>query len=262
MSAETGLYRRAIVRTPGSNFGDGLTTAQLGTPDHERALAQHAAYVAALERCGVSVTCLPVDLDHPDSVFVEDTAILLSECAILTRPGAPSRRGEVSAIRPALARLYRDLSPIEPPGTLDGGDVCEADGHFLIGISERTNEEGALQLAAILARHGRTSALVDVRGIEGILHLKSGIGYLGEGRFAAIPALREHPALGGSVSLTVDPDEAYAANCVRVNDRLLVAAGFPKFRTALRGLGYEPLPLEMSEFERMDGGLSCLSLRF
>jgi len=256
------LLSRAIVRPPSSNFADGLTTMDLGVPDHGRAMAQHAAYCEALERCGLTLTRLPEDLRFPDSTFVEDTAILTSRRAILTRPGAPSRAGEVEGLRATLSSVYPELRAIEAPGTLDGGDVCEGEDHFLIALSARTNEAGARQLAAFLEEEGQRSRFVDIRDIDGILHLKSGIAYLGDGRVVAIGALRRHPALRDYEIIPVDASETYAANCVRVNDRLLVAAGHPRLEAALRRMGYGVLPLEMSEFEKMDGGLSCLSLRF
>jgi dimethylargininase len=205
---------------------------------------------------------LPADPLHPDSTFVEDTAILTPRGAILTRPGAPSRAGEVESMRSTLSALYPGLREIVEPGTLDGGDVCEIGDHFLIGISERTNEAGARQLAAILERDGFATSLVDVRGVEGVLHLKSGIASLGDGRVAAIETFVQHPALRAYEVVPVDASETYAANCVRVNERILFAAGHPRLETALRGLGYGLIPLEMSEFQKMDGGLSCLSLRF
>ena len=254
--------RHALVRPPGPNFADGLTTAGLGIPDLDLALAQHAAYCEALVGCGLTVTRLEPDPAHPDSTFVEDAAVLTGSRAILTRPGAPSRRGEVPPIREPLAGHFAELRSISEPGTLDGGDVCEADGHFLIGISRRTNEAGARELAALLDEEGSTSAFLDILDMQGILHLKSGIAYLGDDRIAAIESLASHPALRGYEVVAVDPAEAYAANCVRVNDRILVAAGHPRFESALRRLRYQVLPLDMSEFEKMDGGLSCLSLRF
>ena len=254
--------RQAIVRPPGPNFAEGLTTVDLGSPKLDRALEQHAAYCAALERCGVTLTRLPADPRHPDSTFVEDTAILTGRLAILTHPGAPSRAGEVAAIRDSLSSFFQEFRTITPPGTLDGGDVCEADGHFLITISRRTNEEGARQLAAFLAEEGFTSSFIDIRSIQEILHLKSGIAYPGEGRIVAIEALASHPALRNFEIVRVGPDEEYASNCIRVNERLLIAAGFPRLETTLQELGYDVLPLQMSEFQKMDGGLSCLSLRF
>ena len=256
------MFRRAIVRPPAENFAEGLTTSELGAPDVPRALAQHAAYCEALERCGLALTRLEPDPGFPDSTFVEDAAILTPRGAVLTRPGAPSREGEVASIARALAPFYPSPERIEPPGTVDGGDICEAGSHFFIGISRRTNEEGARQLARHLAAWGCTSVEVDVRGVAGILHLKSGIAAVDAKRLVVMEALAEHSAFRGLDRVVVGPSETYAANCVRVNDALLVAAGFPRFESAARRLGLEVIVLDMSEFEKMDGGLSCLSLRF
>ncbi len=255
-------FTRAIVRKPAPNFAEGLTTQNLGTPSYDKALEQHEAYCAALRQCGLELIELPTDAAYPDSTFVEDTAILTPNCAILTRPGAPSRQGEVDSVRDVLIHYYSRLYAIQPPGTLDGGDICEAGRHFFIGISQRTNEAGALQLAEILAGEGYTSELIDIRHTPGILHLKSGIAYLGEKRVAVIQALADHPAFREYELLRLPPDEEYAANCVRVNEYVLMAAGYPHFQKMLDEAGYQLIVLEMSEYQKMDGGLSCLSLRF
>jgi dimethylargininase len=252
----------AIVRPPSANFAKGLTTAAAGPPDVALALEQHESYCRALEACGARLTRLPADPAHPDATFVEDTAIVTERGAILTRPGAPSRSGEVKAIRGALAAFYPVLDAIEPPGTVDGGDVCEAGERFFIGISARTDERGALQLAAILRRLGYRPTVVDIRGSRGMLHLKSGLAWLGDGRLAATEAFMTADWFGGFEVVRVLPSEAYAANCVSVGGRLLVAAGYPVFEESTRRLGYDVVPLAMSEFRKMDGGLSCLSLRF
>ena len=256
------MFKRAIVRPPAANFADGLTTAGLGAPDVALALEQHARYCEALQRCGLAVTRLEPDLRYPDSTFVEDAAVLTEHCAILTRPGAPSREGEVAAIRDVVHRFYSRVQTLTAPATLDGGDICEAEMHFFIGVSERTNAEGARQLAGFLAQEGFTSSVVDIHGVPGILHLKSGLTYLGHNRLVVIDALAGHPAFKGYDLVRVDPAENYAANAVRVNDYVLLAAGHPTLEATLRRLGYAVLPLEMSEYQKMDGGLSCLSLRF
>lgn len=256
------VVRHAIVRPPGDTFAEGLTTADLGRPDLARARAQHEAYCEALLECGVALTWLPPDPEHPDSTFVEDTAVLTPRAAILTRPGAPSRAGEVAAIRPALEPFFPRIAAIEAPGTLDGGDVCEAGTHFFIGLSERTNSDGARQLAALLTGEGFTASTFEVRGTDGILHFKSGVAWLGGRRLAVIAEWSGREEFRGWDLVVLAPEERYAANCIVVNDRILVAAKRPKFEAGLRALALDPLPLEMSEFERMDGGLSCLSLRF
>ena len=250
------------MRVPGRNFDSGLTTVSLGRPRFELVLEQHRAYCVALLGCGLELTELEADLRFPDSTFVEDTAILTARGAVLTRPGAASREGEVAAIRPAVERFYSEVLTIEAPGTVDGGDICEAEDHFFIGLSHRTNEEGARQLAAHLARLGYSSSTVDVRGMTSILHLKSGISYIGENTLVVMEEMAGLAAFQGYELTRVSEEESYAANCVRVNDRVLAAAGFAKFSAELRARGFDPLELEMSEFRKMDGGLSCLSLRF
>ncbi len=256
------LPEHALVRPPPSSFAEGLTRAGLGAPDLARALRQHALYAEALRDCGLEVTVLEPDPAFPDSTFVEDTAVLVAGCAIVTRPGAPVRRGETAAMRAALRPFFERFPTIEEPGTLDGGDVCLAGDQAFIGVSERTDPEGARQLASFLAREGLGSALVDIRALGGLLHLKSGLSWLGGRRLLCVEGLLEQPAFRGWDLVPVPPREEYAANCVWLDERVLVADGFPGLAAALRALGFLPLPLDMSEFRKMDGGPSCLSLRF
>ena len=255
-------FSKAISRTPGKNFADGITTSNLGSPDYSLTLKQHEAYLAGLKQCGLQITLLEPDLQHPDSTFVEDVAVLTPNCAILTNPGADSRKGEVAAIQPVLEKFYKKFRRITAPGTLDGGDICEAGTHFFIGLSERTNEEGARQLAAFLAEEGYTASFVSIHGVPGILHLKSGIAYIGDNTLVLIKALADRPEFKGYRIVLVDDNETYAANCVRINDYVIMPTGYPKLQAELTRLGYKPMPLDMSEYQKMDGGLSCLSLRF
>ncbi|SRR6266705_3019251 len=256
------MFTRAIVRPPAPNFSKGLTTVFLGKPDYEAALRQHDAYCAALEHCGLTVTRLEPDERYPDSCFVEDAAILTGRGAVLTRPGAASRVGEIEGVRGALAQFFPSLREIGPPGTLDGGDVCEAGQHFFIGLSQRTNEEGARQLAKILAELGYTSNIVDIKGVDDILHLKSAVAYLGNNRLVVTETMAHRSEFAGYELVKVNRGDEYAANSVRVNEHVLVASGFESFEKKLRQLGYQTIALEMFEFQKMDGGLSCLSLRF
>lgn len=256
------MFNSAIVRIPGSNFADGLTTVALGVPDFKGVLDQHRRYCEALQQCGLTVTTLAPDLNHPDSTFVEDTAVLTERGAILTRPGAASREGEVSAIRSTISSFFATTSNIEAPGTLDGGDICEAEDHFFIGLSHRTNEEGARQLAVHLAAQGYTSSTIDVRGMTTILHLKSGISYIGDNTLVVMEEMADDERFRKYELIRVSAQESYAANCVHVNDRVLLAAGYPHLTSELIARGFNPLILDMSEFQKMDGGLSCLSLRF
>jgi len=238
-----------------------MSGSQAG-PDIRVALEQHAAYCRALAACGLEVTVMAADAAYPDGTFVEDTFVIAERVAIATRPGARTRTGEVASVAAALRRFRPELAQIEAPGTVDGGDICQVDNHFLIGLSARTNEAGAAQLAAILAGHQYTASTIDIRGHSSLLHLKSGIAYLGEHRFLLAPGFPPFRALPDYERIEVTPDEAYAANCVRVNDNVLVAAGFPRLAGALEKLGYRVRLLHMTEFAKMDGGLSCLSLRF
>jgi dimethylargininase len=256
------VFTKAIVRPPGQNFGDGLTGVDLGKPDHHLALRQHEAYCAALESCGLSLIRLPPDECYPDSTFLEDTAILTKHGALITRPGAESRLGETAAIERELRNHYAKTSALVAPGTVDGGDVCEAGERFFIGLSQRTNEAGAIQLGRILESFGFTNSLIDIRGLGNILHLKSGMTCLDGNRLVVIEALSRFGEFSGYELVHVNSAEEYAANCVDINGRVLIPAGFPDLKQQLEDLGYATIALEMSEFQKMDGGLSCLSLRF
>ena len=256
------MFQHAIVRTPAANFADGLTSGNFGKPDFAKVLAQHAAYCDALTQCGLQLVRLDADLDHPDSTFVEDAAVLTAKSAVLTHPGARSRLGEVAAMRATLERFYATIRQIEPPGTLDGGDICEAGAHFFLGISHRTNEEGARQLGEFLTAEGHSWSLVNIRNMTSILHLKSGIAYLDNNHLVAMEELADRKEFVGYTLLRVPAEEGYACNCVLVNDRVLLPLGFPGLNETLTHLGYKTLLLDMSEFRKMDGGLSCLSLRF
>jgi dimethylargininase len=250
------VYTRGVVRRPGRNFANGITTSGLGRPDTGKALEQHAAYCEALIRCGVELTVLDADERYPDGCFVEDTAVVNSRVKVISRPGAATRRGEEEAIAQVLAG-YGPMAAITAPGTMEGGDILRAENHYFIGISERTNTEGAEQLSAILGKHGFTSSFIRV---EAGLHLKSDIAYLGDGNFISTPVFSHvaHPAN----TIILDPEEYYSANCLRVNDYLLIAKGFPKSKRKIIELGYNIIELDMSEFRKMDGGLTCLSLLF
>lgn len=256
------MFQHAIVRLPGAALARGLTRVDLGPPDLALAERQHVAYCDALRRAGLDVTVLPDDEAYPDGTFVEDTAIVLPEGALLTRPGAPSRAGEVAAVAAALGIHYTSLAQIDAPGTVDGGDICVAGRRVYIGRSARTNAAGAAQLAQWLAGLGYDSVEVDITGIEAILHLKSGMAAIAGGRLLLIEALADHAAFEGCERMVVDAGEAYAANAVQVNGMVFVAAGYPKLAAQLQALGYAIEILDMSEYAKLDGGLSCLSLRF
>jgi len=256
------VFTRAIVRPPGTTFEQGLTSGSFGPPHLPAALAQHEHYCEALERCGLEVIALDADARFPDSTFIEDTAIVTDRMAVLTRPGAPSRQGEVSSVAAILTEFYEEVQEIRAPGTIDGGDVCEAGDHFFIGLSARTNEAGANQLADVLAQHDFAATLVDIRRSRDLLHLKTGLSWLGDGRFVMHAELARRGEFAGYERIVVDPGEQYAANCIVVNEHVFVPEGFPRLADELTRQGFGVVPLAMSEFQKMDGGLSCLSLRF
>lgn len=214
-----------------------------------------------MRSCGLRVIVLEPDDRYPDSTFVEDAAVVVGRDIVITRPGAESRRGETDAVRAAASPSFGRVMRIEAPGTLDGGDVCEADRRFLIGVSSRTNVEGAEQLARHVESCGMTATLIDIRALPGLLHFKTGIAALGDGVYVCVPELAGHPALQARKTIVVDAADSYAANCVRINDRVLIAAGFPRLERSLRDAGYATIALDVSEFRKMDGGLSCLSIR-
>jgi dimethylargininase len=253
------MFSNALVRTPCRGMVNGLSTSGLGRPDYEKALAQHAAYVEALRGCGLAVTVLDADEAYPDSVFIEDTAVLSERAAVVTRPGAPSRRGEEAVVARALRSFYPRLEAIRAPGTLEGGDVFRAGDRFFIGLSARSNPEGARQLAELLRDQGYAAVAVPLREV---LHLKTGVSYLEHGRLLACGEFLDQPLLSSFDRIPVPAAESYAANSVWVNGRVLVPAGFPETLRLVAGLGYDAVPVDVSEFRKLDGGLSCLSLRF
>ena len=254
------MFTKAIVRRPAKSMVEGITSSpQLGKPDFEKALRQHDAYIEALKRCGVEVTVLPADERFPDSCFMEDVAVCTRKFAIVTNPGAASRNGETEGIAELLGRFYKDVDRIATPGTLEGGDVMMVGDRFYVGLSARTNREGARQLIAALERRGFSGQAVELREV---LHLKTGLSYQEEGFLLISGEFLRAPEFASFKKIEVDPDEAYAANCIRVNDYVLVPAGFPKTEAKIRAAGLKVILVDTSEFRKLDGGLSCLSLRF
>ncbi|MFP3859543.1 MAG: dimethylarginine dimethylaminohydrolase family protein [Bacteroidales bacterium] len=249
-------FTKAIVRKPGNNFPQGITSSTLGQPSVNKALEQHNAYCSALQKCELDVQVLDADESYPDGCFVEETAVITEDAAIITKPGDPDRLGEEKKIADVLAR-YKPLEEISLPGKVDGGDILRVGKHFYIGMSARTNEEGARQLSEILKKYGYTSSRIPVKNV---LHLKTGVAYLGENTIIASKEFSDY--FSSFNILELSPEEEYAANCLLINDTLLIPKGFIKSKTKISDLGYNIIELEMSEFRKMDGGLSCLSLLF
>jgi dimethylargininase len=252
------MFRYAITRRPGKTFDRGITTSDLGLPDYELVLKQHAVYIDTLRSIGLDVIELDPLPDHPDAHFVEDTAVVTPEVAIITNPGAPSRRGEEKSIAEILLQ-YRQVEYIQSPATVDGGDVLMIGNHFFIGISQRTNPQGAEQLGRILEKYEKTWTTLEVGAG---LHFKSSVNYVGKNSMLVTPDFAHHEALNGYNKIIVDQGEEYSANTLWLNEHLLLPGGFPNTKTKLEILGLPIFELDVSEMQKMDGGLTCLSIRF
>jgi dimethylargininase len=253
------MFSHAIVRKPGRSLVNGITEAQLGAPDYDTAVAQHQAYVQALEACGLEVYAMDPDEAYPDSVFIEDTALLTPKGAVITRLGAPSRRGEIESVQKVVGRYVDTIVDISEPGTLDAGDVMMVGNHYYIGLSNRTNSAGAEQLIAILNAWGLSGSTVEM---DALLHLKTGTSYLENDNLLVSDEFAEKVEFKDFNCIRVPAEEAYAANSLWINDRVLVPEGFPQTQQKISDLGYDVVVLDCSEFQKLDGGLSCLSLRF
>ena len=252
------MFTHAIVRKPGKNFHQGITMSNLGPPSYRRMLKQHTMYVEILKSLGLEVVVLEALSDFPDAYFVEDTAVVTPHIAVITNPGAASRKGEEDSIEPILAKYCKTVR-IQPPATLEGGDVLMAGTHFFIGLSERTNEEGAEQLGCILGQYGNTWTAVP---LAAGLHLKSSVNYVGNNTLLITEEFAHLAAFQGYEMIILNREEEYAANTLLVNQHLIIPKGFLSFRKKLIPLGLPIHELEVSEARKMDGGLTCMSLRF
>lgn len=260
MFQSSSKFQRAIVRIPPPNFADGLTTAGLGKPDYQKALLQHEKYCETLEKCGLQLIRLNADSRFPDSCFVEDTAVVIDDdYVVITIPGHAARNGEQDEVENVLAK-YRKILKIVAPGTLDGGDVLYMGEQFFIGLSNRTNEEGARQLSRAISACGKSARTVP---LDGILHLKTGITAIGDDEVVCVEQFLkadEFQSISNKICL---PDhEKNAANCLFINGTLLVPEDCSEFVQRLQASGKHVIPMPLSEFQKMDGGLSCLSIRF
>ncbi len=235
-----------------------LTHLQREPIDLDLARAQHAAYNRKLQQLGCRLHALPADPKHPDSVFVEDTAVVLDELAILARPGAPSRRGEVTSIA-ALLGDFRPLHPIVAPGTLDGGDVLVLGQEVFIGLSTRTNAAAVDQVRALLAPHG-----IKVTGVtvQGCLHLKSAACSAGPDTVLLNPEWIDPAVFTGRRVLEVDPREPGGAGALPIGDTVIVASEFPGTRDRLEAHGIRTAPVSLSELAKAEAGVTCCSLVF
>jgi len=254
----THRFSHAVTRRPSPSAVHGLRAVDTGPPDLDRFLADHRAYVEALRAAGAAVIELdPLDA-WPDAVFVEDTALCLPEGAALLRPGAPSRGGEVPAMRPALVELYGEVAQVVT-GCVEGGDILATERAIFVGRSARTDRDGIASLRAIVEPWGHRVEAVETP--PGVLHLKTDCALLDAETILATPRLAAAGRFTGFRIIETAPGEEAAANAVRVNDVLLCPAGFPRTAERLDAAGYAVTPIGNREAARLDGGMSCLSLR-
>ena len=253
-------YSHALVREPGTSVVRGIRSDAGAAPDYDAILREHASYVAALCAAGLTVEVLPPLEAFPDSVFVEDPALVLSEGAILLRPGAPSRLGESAAMREALMRHFSRVTELQGDEHADGGDILVAPATIFIGISARTNRAGARALAAKLGEFGRKSVIVDTP--EGVLHFKTAVSLLDEETVLATRHMAESGIFRDFRILTVPESEEAAANALRVNDVVLLGEEFHRTRDLVAEAGFDVRTLPVAEIGKLDAGLSCMSLRW
>ena len=253
-------FSHAISRKPGAEIADGLRAVDTGAPNLETFLSHHDDYVSALRSTGADVTVLDPLEGYPDAVFVEDTAHCLPQGAVIMRPGAPSRLGEVDTMRAALMDLYDEVLDIEAPGRIEGGDILTTESEILVGCSERTDHAGVEMLRTLTERWGYT--VREVHTPPGVLHFKTDCSLLDEETILSTDRLAASGCFEGyRVIETADGEEA-CANSIRFNNLVIMPAGFPKTADRLSEAGYDIRLVGNSEAAKLDGGMSCLSLRF
>ncbi len=220
------MFKNVIVRRPCISISEGITSVpQPGKPDYHNAIKQHDAYIDTLNKCGVSVTVLDALDNYPDACFIEDAAVLTQKCAIISNPSAETRKGEVEGLDKILAQFYEHIERIEPSGTLEGGDVMMVRNHFYIGLSERTDPDGAEQLIAVLKKYGYSGSVVS---LDEMLHLKTGLAYLEDNILLAAGEFVDKPEFKTFKKIIIAEEESYSANSIRVNDYVILSSGYQK----------------------------------
>lgn len=256
-------FKNIIARRPGRSIVDGITmNPQLGKVDYNNCLKQHDDYLKILNEIGLDVYVIPADDRFPDSVFIEDAAVLTDKFALITNPGAQSRNGEKTEIAAHVAQFYspQHIHYIQHPGTLDGGDVMMIDNDFYVGLTERTNQAAIDQMKEIFKPYGYNVIAVPVK--EG-LHLKSSVSYLEHNNLLITSDLADNPLFDKFNKILVPDDEKYCANSIWLNDTVIVPTGYPKTLELIKKLNmYNVVLCDTSEIRKLDGGLSCTSLRF
>ncbi len=252
------MFTRAITRRPSEEMVNGITTAGLGKPDYDLALKQHDNYCQILTDLGLDVTVLDPEPGFPDCCFVEDTAVVCEHVAVIAPLGAPTRQGEQETIAPVLAQ-FKPTVRVTAPSNFEGGDVLQVEKTFFIGLTERTNQAGADALGAAVSEHGYQWHAMECGPS---LHFKTDVNYIGNNTLLVSPFFANAPELADFTCIVVEDDEAYARNCLHINGTTIVPAGFPKTQAKVEALGLPIAVIDVSEYRKLDGGLTCLSLRF
>ena len=252
-------FTHAIVRQPAKSIIKGLRAVDIGSPDYDQMLCDHKDYVDALTSAGVAVISLTALDKFPDGQFVEDTALCLPKAVILMRSGALSRLGEVNEIAPKLRELFEDVYEIDDHGYIEGGDILVTGKEILVGRSARTDENGVRQLSEILTPLGYV--IREVFTPPEILHFKTDCSLLGPYEILSTKRLQSSGCFDGYSVINVADGEEAAANAIRVNDYVIMPAGFPRTKAILEEHGYKVKVINNTECAKLDGGMSCLSLR-
>ena len=260
MSERSFRFTHAITRRPPLSAVHGLRAEDVGNPDSDVLVRHHDAYVLALRQAGVEVSVLDSLEEFPDSLFVEDTALCLQEGAVVLRPGAPTRFGESMAMAPHLGDLYSEVRQLSGPGFVEGGDILTTETEILVGRSARTNAEGIAELRDAVEDWGYT--VRELKTPPGVLHFKSDCSLLDGSTILSTPRLSASGCFEDYTVVDVAEGEEPAANSIRVNDVVFMPSGFPLTTERVRDAGFVVIELENSECQKIDGGLSCLSLRF
>jgi dimethylargininase len=253
-------FNSAIVREPATSVVNGLRADDRPGPTYEGIKTEHDAYIAALRNARVQVTVLPPVEAFPDSIFVEDPALVFAEGAILLRPGTPSRANEPAEIAPALREMFKTVLELPPPGRADGGDVMYTPTGVLIGLSARTDKLGAEALVSCIGELGGKARIAETP--KGVLHFKTASSLLDDETVISTAALVDAPVFDGFRKIVVPEGEEPAANVLRVNRVVFASANYPRTLEKLDKEGYDVVPLMTAEIQKIDAGLSCMSLRW
>ncbi len=253
-------FTHAICRLPARSLVDGLRAVDTGQPNYDQFLKDHQDYVAALEATGAKVEVLDALEEFPDSVFIEDAALCLPKCAVIMRPGAPSRLGEASAINPVISDVYSNVAVINGPGFIEGGDVLTTETEILVGRSARTDSAGIDELTSLVKPWGYT--VREVETPEGVLHFKTDCSLLDADTILSTKRLANSGCFSDYQVIHVADGEEACANSIRFNENVIMPSNFPETEKMLVKHGYDVKTIGNTEAAKLDGGMSCLSLRF